>query len=189
MQNLPRGQKNPSAWGHIPGLRGLEGACPSTKHVPMQGTALCPAGHAESGQNSCPRSLLPMLQILPIPQLRRIWVTAVSHGHPESDSTLLEGPDPAADFTRRDSKTMRRGRTNSRHLQTSPTATSQAPPRQEGRRTLILLLLTAFEECRGPSQPGSELPRESLEEGSSTPSCQVPTVPDPNPALGGMDVT
>lgn len=35
-------------------------------------------------------------------QLCRIWVTAVSHGHPESDSTLLEGPDPAVDFPRKE---------------------------------------------------------------------------------------
>lgn len=53
-----------------------------------------------------------------ITQLRRIWVTAVSHGHPESDSTLLEGPDPAADFPGRGSKALRKGRIDGHHPQT-----------------------------------------------------------------------
>lgn len=42
----------------------------------------------------------------------------MSHGHPESDSTLLEGPDPAADFPGRGSKALRKGRIDGHHLQT-----------------------------------------------------------------------
>lgn len=44
----------------------------------------------------------------------------MSHGHPESDSTLLEGPDPAADFPGRGSKTPKKGRIDGHHLQTPP---------------------------------------------------------------------
>lgn len=72
-----------------------------------------------------------------ITQLRRIWVTAVSHGHPESDSTLLEGPDPAADFPGRGSKTLRKGkdgRTSPADL--SPASSGMLPGQEKGSKCI-----------------------------------------------------
>lgn len=72
-----------------------------------------------------------------ITQLRRIWVTAVSHGHPESDSTLLEGPDPAADFPGRGSKTPREGkdgRTSPADL--SPASSGMLPGQEKGSKCI-----------------------------------------------------
>lgn len=57
-----------------------------------------------------------------ITQLHLIWVPTVSHRHPGSDSTLREGPDPAAGVPRRDRRTVRRGRTDRHHRDPLPTA-------------------------------------------------------------------
>lgn len=136
----------PPAQGHIPSScpaaggiaghrRGLQRAFPPAEHVPTQGTAPFPS-------QGCSTSSRLQLKLLPqqtpsdatnppdpaITQLCRIWVTAVSHGHPESDSMQLQGPDPAADFPKRDSKTVRRGRTDRHHLQ----APQQPPARHSG---------------------------------------------------------
>lgn len=100
------------------------------------------AGHSPVPSQGCSTSSRLQLKLLPqqtpsdatnppdpaITQLCRIWVTAVSHGHPESDSMQLQGPDPAADFPKRDSKTVRRGRTDRHHLQ----APQQPPARHSG---------------------------------------------------------
>lgn len=72
-----------------------------------------------------------------ITQLRRIWVTAVSHGHPESDSTLLEGPDPAADFPGRGSKTPRKGKDGrTSPADPSPASSGMLPGQEMGSKCI-----------------------------------------------------
>lgn len=91
-----------------------------------------------------------------ITQLRRIWVTAVSHGHPESDSTLLEGPDPAADFPGRGSKTQKRkGKDGRTSPADPPPASSGTLLRQErGSKCIPRPALQPFPALPSASPPG-----------------------------------
>lgn len=101
-----------------------------------------------------------------ITQLRRIWVTAVSHGHPESDSTLLEGPDPAADFPGRGSKTLRKGRMDGHHLQIPRQPTAGRSPGRSGVKAHPSPCTSALPSRARSFPPG-------FGRNSSTPSCQA----------------
>lgn len=128
----------PPAWGHIPSTARLWMAQPDVTEGcrnPVTPSRTSPQPRLRPGMFNMiqapaktPSQQTPSDATNPadpaVTQLRRrIWVTAVSHGHPESDSTLLAGPDPAAGFPGRDSEPVRRGRRE--HITSRPPKSRQ----------------------------------------------------------------